>query len=90
MNERKPIRHVEGRGWEVLDDAPTAWIACSSFEDAELIAEYESLCAKVFDGRARGEEVGSRLDAMADAIVRNIGHGTAERYVRYATIRARG
>ena len=89
MNVRKPIRHVEGRGWEVLDDAPAAWITCLSLEDAELIAEYETLCEQVFDRQAGGEEVGSRLEAMAEAIVRNIGHGTAERYVRLASTRAR-
>ena len=78
------------QGWQVLGEAPTTWIPCESKEDTELIAGFEALCCEVFDGRASGEDVAAVLDAMAEAVVRNIGHGTSERFIRHAAKRARG
>ena len=89
MTRRKPLRHVQGRGWEVLIDAPFWWILCGSQEEAEQIAGYEALCRDVFAGVAHGEEVAARLEAMAAVVVKYIGPGTAERYIRHAIIRAK-
>lgn len=89
MIPRKPVRHLQGTGWQVLDDAPAEWITCESQEDAELISQYGPLCCNVFDGIAAGPDVTMRLEAMADAVVRNIGHGVAERFIRQALKRAR-
>jgi hypothetical protein len=89
MSPRKPIRRLADQGWQVLDNEPYGWITCGSQKDAELIAEYESLCLSVFNGQAGGEEVADRLDAMAEALVRNVGRGTSERFCRHAVARAR-
>ena len=66
------------------------WIPCESKEDAELIARFEVLCCNVYDGRVSGEDIAAVLDSMAEAVVRNIGHGTSERFIRHAAKRARG
>lgn len=88
MPTRKPLRYHRDKGWQILDDAQK-WIECSR-QDAELIAEYESLCDSVFAGQSTGEAVAERLDAMADVLERNVGRGTAERYCRLTAARARG
>ena len=90
MTTRWPIRHVQNQGWQVLGEAPMAWISCESKEDAELIAGFEALCCDVYDGRASGEDIAAMLDAMAAAVLRNIGHGTSVRFIRHAAKRARG
>lgn len=90
MPTRKPVRHLNDEGWQVLHDPPHTWVDCQSREDAELIAEAESLCKDVFDGRASGEEVANRLDAMALAVTKNIGGGMLLRYVQHAEKGVRG
>ena len=86
---RNPIRYLNGQGWQVLHDLPHAWVDCESHEDALLIAEAEQLCSDVFAGRACSEAAATRLDDMAEAVVRNIGSGVLVRYIQHAAKRVR-
>lgn len=86
---RKPVRYIEGEGWQVFYDLQSEWINCDSEEDAVLIAEAESLCDEVLAGRKGGEAVTIRLDAMAEAVNRKIGRGILVRYIQHAARRTR-
>ncbi len=89
MPTRKPVRHLTGQGWQVLAEVPPRWIDCLSQRDAELIAEAEAVCYGAIEGRLEGPAVAERLDDIAEAVRRNIGSGTLERFVRHTAERLR-
>jgi hypothetical protein len=67
---RFPVRHVEGRGWEVLIAGRENWLSCRNDEDARTLSNASMLEVDVLEGRRRGEEFAAKLERLADMLER--------------------
>jgi hypothetical protein len=72
-----PVRHLEGRGWQVCLAPEETWLDCHSEHDARTIAQAAVLEYEALEEHRSGKEFVRQLELLADALQRyRIGFGS--------------
>jgi hypothetical protein len=80
------VRHLQGVGWQVLEESSAQWYTCRKEQDACFIASG----LRTLDAVARGvlfhKEVAEELEAVAAVVSRVLGPQAAERMMQAAEL----
>ncbi len=72
-----PVRHVDGRGWQVLIVPEDHWLDCENEADARAIAQAPVLEYESLEELRSGEQFARELEATAEALAKyRIGFGS--------------